>query len=217
MSRIKLSGCVRVLASILAIGLAVSAIAAEDEGADWVSIFNGENLDGWRASENPQSFKVEDGIIVAHGPRAHLFYEGSVADADFEDFEFKCKVYTYPEANSGVFFHTEYQERGWPGHGYEAQINVTHSDSIKTGSIYAVKNILDNAPHEDHEWFELYIRVDGDRIVVKVDGEVVIEYTEDPADISGNRRLSSGTFALQAHDPNSRMYFKNIYVRMPSD
>lgn len=191
-------------------------LTAAEEGKDegWVSLFDGETLDGWRASENPQSFKVEDGKIVAHGPRAHLFYEGPVADAEFEDFEIRCKVYTYPQANSGLFFHTKYQERGWPRHGYEAQVNATHSDRIKTGSIYAVKNILDDAPHEDNEWFELYVRVEGDRIIVKVDGEVVIDYTEDPADIEGNRRLSSGTFALQAHDPNSRMYFRDIYVRV---
>lgn len=215
MSIIKSSGCVRVLASILAIGLALSAIAAEEKGADWVSIFNGENLDGWRASENPDSFKVENGMIVADGPRGHLFYEGSVLDADFDDFEFKCKVYTYPKANSGVFLHTEYQDHGWPKKGYEVQVNASHSDPIKTGSLYGVKNVMNKAPHEDREWFDLYFKVEGKRILVKVDGEVVNEYTEKPEDIKGERRLSSGTIAIQAHDPNSRMYFKDIYVRMP--
>ena len=198
---------------LLALWCGVAACRAE--GAEgWVSLFDGETLDGWRASENPGSFTVEDGKIVAHGPRAHLFYEGPVGDADFTDFEIKCKVYTYPNANSGLFFHTRYQEQGWPAHGYEAQINATHRDRIKTGSIYAVDNILDEAPHADHQWFELYVKVQGRRVIVKVDGETVVDFTEQPDEIVGHRRFSNGTIALQAHDPDSRIYFKDLYLRM---
>lgn len=184
---------------------------AQDEG--WVRIFDGESLDGWRASENKDSFWVEDGMIIVDGPRSHLFYEGPVADADFKNFEFKADVYTYPKANSGVFFHTEYQETGWPSVGYEAQVNATHSDPRKTGSLYAVKDVMHDSPHDDHEWYTYYIRVVEDHIQFKVHGDTVLDYVEDPADIEGTRRLSSGTISLQAHDPNSRIYFKNVYVR----
>ena len=184
--------------------------AAENEG--WISLFNGQNLEGWRAGENPDSFKVEDGKIVVDGPRAHLFYEGPVEDADFENFHFKSDVYTYPRANSGIFFHTRFQESGWPRHGYEAQVNATHGDRRKTGSVYAVADLMDDAPHDDREWFTYEIIVKHRDITLKVDGDVVMEYTE-PEGVEGPRRLSSGTFALQAHDPGSRMYFKNIYVK----
>ncbi|MEX2380855.1 MAG: family 16 glycoside hydrolase, partial [Opitutales bacterium] len=183
----------------------------DDDG--WVSLFDGETLDGWRASENPDTFHVEDGKIIVDGPRAHLFYEGEVGNADFEDFEIRMDVMTFPQANSGVFFHTEYQETGWPSVGYEVQVNATHGDRIKTGSIYGVQNIMDEAPHEDEEWFNLHFSVRGNRVVVKVDGEVVNDFTETPDDVSGTRRLSSGTVALQGHDPNSVIHFRNIELR----
>jgi hypothetical protein len=184
--------------------------AAENDG--WVKLFNGENLDGWRAGENPDSFKVEDGKIIVDGPRGHLFYEGSVEEADFKNFAFKSDVYTYPKANSGIFFHTQFQESGWPARGYEAQVNATHGDPRKTGSVYGVADLMNDAPHKDREWFTYEIIVKDKQVTLKVDGEVVKEYTE-PDGVQGPRRLSSGTFALQAHDPGSRIYFKNIYVK----
>lgn len=180
----------------------------------WISIWDGETFNNWRASENPESFTIEDGKIVVDGPRAHLFYEGPEGNADFEDFEFRAEVYTYPNANSGIFFHTEYQEEGWPQHGYEAQVNATHSDPIKTGSLYAVENVMDNAPHEDEVWFTYHIKVEGNKITFTVDGETVMEFTE-PEDREGTNRLSSGTIALQAHDPDSRIYYRNLELHLP--
>ena len=186
--------------------------STSDDG--WILLFDGETLNGWNASENPESFWVEDGKIVVDGPRGHLFYEGPVANGgDFINFELKAEVYTYPNANSGIFFHTQYQEEGWPQHGYEAQVNATHRDPRKTGSLYAVKDVMDVAPHEDHEWFNYYIKVDGKDILFKVDGETVLEFTESE-DREGTISLSRGTIALQAHDPNSRIYFKDIKVRI---
>ncbi len=211
-------------AALLVNGSATVTVASETEartaqtvvidGERWYKLFNGEDLEGWRpAEENPHVFSVEGGQIVVDGPRSHLFYDGPVAGADFKDFHFRSEVYTYPRANSGIFFHTQWQAQGWPSVGYEAQVNATHRDRIKTGSVYGVSNVLDDPPHDDKEWFLYEIIVEGDRIVLKVDGETVMDYTEREEDIRGQRRLSSGTFALQAHDPGSRMYFRNIYVR----
>lgn len=187
------------------------------EGDEWVSLFDGESLDGWKASENEETFSVRDGTIVADGPRSHLFYQGPVADHDFDDFEFKVDVMTEPGSNSGIYFHTEYQEEGWPSKGYEVQINNTYEgDPRRTGSLYAVDDVK-NPPVEDNEWFTMHIRVDGRNIQVNIDGETVVDYTEPenvdrPDDMSG-RVLSNGTIALQGHDPDSVVHFKNIYVK----
>jgi len=210
--------CAILIALVISTVLRISPLVAEEEKVEtqqdsgWITLFDGRSLDGWRASESPESFKVEEGKIIAHGPRAHLFYDGPFEEAQFANFEFICEVYTYPQANSGIFFHTRFQETGWPRHGYEAQVNATQSDRIKTGSIYAVKNILDEAPHKDREWFTYHITVQGKRIVIRVNGEVVNDYTE-PDVVEGTRKLSRGTFALQAHDPGSRIYFRNIAVK----
>ncbi|MEX2601013.1 MAG: family 16 glycoside hydrolase [Balneolaceae bacterium] len=182
----------------------------------WISLFDGETLDGWRASENSDSFTVEDGRIVVDGPRSHLNYAGPIDGGDFKNFEFKTDVYTYPQANSGIFFHTRYQHLGWPQHGYEAQVNASHSDRRKTGSLYAVSDVMDNAPHEDEEWFEYYMRVAGNDIRFDIDGETVLQFTE-PDDREGTISLDRGTISLQAHDPDSRIYYRNLMIRLWPD
>lgn len=191
---------------------AISATAQQSDGK-WISLFDGKTLNNWKASENPETFSVEDGLIVAHGDRAHLFYEGPAQNHNFTNFEFKAEVKTTEGSNSGIYFHTEYQDEGWPAKGYEVQVNNTHDDPRKTASLYAVEDVMNKSPVEDDEWFRMYIKVQDDVITIKVDGETMVEYTE-PADVDREGRvLDSGTFALQGHDPGSKVYYKNIKVR----
>lgn len=180
---------------------------------EWVSLWDGQSFNNWKAAENPDAFTIDSGRIVVNGTRGHLFYTGPVADANFDDFEFKAEVYTLPNANSGIFFHTKYQEQSWPKHGYEAQVNATYNpDPRKTGSLYSVKDVMNDAPHVDEEWFTYHIIVKDKNITFKINDETVMEYTE-PDDREGTIKLSSGTFALQAHDPNSKVYYRNIRVK----
>lgn len=189
---------------------------AEDKAAGngWISMFNGRDLSGWKISEeNPGSFKVDGGALVVAGPRAHLFYAGPDGAAKMGDFEFEATIKTFPKANSGVFIHSRWQASGWPAHGYEIQVNATHSDPRKTGSVYAVKDVMDNAPHPDGEWFTYNIRVEGKRIVIKVNGQVVNDYTEPEDPGHETRKLGEGTIAIQAHDPESVIHYKDLRFR----
>ncbi len=181
----------------------------------WQSLFNGENLDGWKASENKDTFSAKDGMIVVDGPRSHLFYVGPVDDANFTDFEFKAHVMTTPGSNSGIYFHTEYQETGWPDKGFECQVNTTHSDRKKTGGLYAVQDVIDDAPSEDNQWFQYYIRVEDNHVIIQIDGETTVAWTQPEDWDREGRRIGEGTFALQGHDPKSVVYYKNIMVRVP--
>jgi hypothetical protein len=188
--------------------------AASADG--WISLFDGQTLNNWRASENPATFKVENGTIVVHGPRAHLFYDGPVQNHNFKNFEFKVQVMTTQGSNSGLFIHTTYQETGWPSKGYEVQVNQTHTDWRKTGSLYAVNDVKE-VYVKDNEWYTEYIKVQDKRVTVMVNERIVMEYTE-PEGVEKEKgreekRLSSGTFALQGHDPKSLVYFKNVMVR----
>jgi hypothetical protein len=198
---------------LVCFGWVASACGAEKEG--WVKLFDGKSLEGWKASENPDSFKLEDGKIVAHGPRAHLFYTGDVENHNFKNFHFKAEVMTTPGSNSGIYLHTKYQETGWPSQGYEIQVNQTHGDPKKSGGIYGVRDVSE-APAEDGEWYTQEIIVRGKRIITKVNGKTLVDYVE-PDTASGGRKLSSGTFALQAHDPKSVVYFRNIMVKPLED
>lgn len=195
--------------------LFVSAILSTAASAgEWTEMFNGKDLSGWKVSEeNPGSFQVKDGMLVIDGPRAHLFYVGPEGKAAMRDFEFEAMVKTFPSANSGVFFHTQWQASGWPTHGYEAQVNASHKDPRKTGSVYAVKDVMNNAPNQDGEWFKYSIRVEGKRVVIKVNDKVVNDYTEPEDPGHATRKLGEGTIAIQAHDPKSVVHYKNLRYR----
>ena len=181
------------------------------------SLFDGKTMDGWKIGKNADSWSVQDGMLVVHGPGpAHLFYEGPVHNHDFKNFHLKAMVMTFPHANSGIYFHTKYQESGWPDQGFEAQVNATHTDPIKTGSLYHIKDIHD-PHHKDNEWFLYEIIVQGNHVQLKINGQTVTDWTQ-PADFKPpaahpGRFIQHGTFALQGHDPGSKVYFKDIMVK----
>jgi hypothetical protein len=203
----------RVAGCLIAIALAVFPVVTRADEAGFEALFDGETLNGWRANENVDSWKVVDGAIVCHGPRSHLFYVGPDATkpADFTNFHFKAEVMTRPGANAGIFFHTAFQEEGWPQVGYEMQVNNSQKDPVRTGSIYnVVKNFM--PPAEDDTWFTQELIVEGKRITVIVDGKTLFEFVE-PEGVTGTRKLSHGTFALQAHDPGSEVHFRNLRVK----
>ena len=199
-------------AAVLGLFLAAGQLVSAEEG--WVSLFDGKSFEGWKATENKDSWKVVDGKLVCHGPRSHLFYDGDLKP--FKDFEFKAEVMTTPGSNSGIYFHTRFQEEGWPRYGYEVQVNNTHSDPKKTGGLYGVADVYE-APAQDGKWFEMHIAVKGKHVVVKVDGKQVVDYTEpagqQPAAGGFVRVIGEGTFALQAHDPQSVVHYRNLRVK----
>ena len=193
----------------------VSGASAADKETGWISLFDGKGFHGWKASENRDSWTVEQGAFVCHGPRSHLFYVGN-GDRPFKNFEFKCDVKTTPGSNAGIYFHTRYQQEGWPRYGYECQVNVTHRDPKKSSSLYAVVNVA-QPPIRDNEWYTQHIIVRGKRIILKINDQVLVDYTE-PENKSAfskqfERRLGAGTFAFQAHDPQSKVMFRNIQVK----
>lgn len=208
---------------------AENALTDAEKAAGWKLLFDGKTLNGWKISENPDSFAVRDGMIIAQGrgviikdqaphPKSHLFYVGPQGDASFKDFEFQADVKTEHLANSGVYFHTEFIADSWPQKGFEIQIDNDPTHAKKTGSLYAVSDIT-KSPAQDGKWVHLHLSVIGKRVVIKLDDQTVVDWTEPAGFIVRHppwfteRKLSSGTFALQGHDSESTVYFKNIKVK----
>jgi len=211
----------RYMSLAITITVLSATIAAAEKDEAWVSLFNGKNLDGWKASkENPNCYAVTDGALIVKGGRGHLFYQGKVNGAVFKNFELKIEALTKPGANSGIYFHTQYQDKGWPFRGYEVQVNNTHKDKRKTGSLYAIKDVHAQLV-PDNQWYEYHIIVKGKTITIKINGKTAVQYTEPaklqpPKNMKG-RYLDKGTFALQAHDPKSEAHFRNIRVKVLPD
>lgn len=213
----------RTLVSTFALALAMicsPALAADDKPADkeegWITIFDGTNLDDWKIVENPETFKLVDGALVAKGPRAHAFYVGDVKNHDFKDFELKVDVMTRDKSNGGIYIRTKVQEQGWPEYGREAQVNNTHADPKKTGSLYNLVNVTE-APAKDNVWFTEHIVVKGNHVTITVDGKKVVDTTIPEefrnADSGMGRWPASGTIGLQGHDPISEIHYKNIRIK----
>jgi hypothetical protein len=214
--------CVAGGAMLLTIGAADAPKAAEPQADKdgFVQLFDGKSLDGWKVGDKAAAWSVKDGQIVVNNGPSHLFYDGPVHNHDWKNFDLKAEVMTLPHANSGIYFHTTYQEKGWPDDGFESQVNCTHSDWKKTGSLYDVQDIRD-PHHKDNEWFLYEVIVKGDHVTLKINGEVVNDWTQ-PADFKPpkghkGRYLHHGTFALQGHDPKSETHFKSIEVKPLDD
>jgi len=198
-------------------GAEVNTLSPTEQAEGWQLLFDGKSLDNWRASDAPGTFSVKDGEIVVHGPRSHLFYLGPVANHDFRNFELRVDLKTYPKANSGVYFHTQWQEKGWPDKGYEVQVNNSHSDPSRTGGLWGIVD-YSKVPVPDGQWLTMSIRVEGKHVVTRINGERIVDYTEEanPPRPEGleQRLLASGTFALQGHDPGSETHFRNLKVKV---
>jgi hypothetical protein len=188
-----------------------------EPGKGWVQLFNGKDLTGWKVyPRGTGNWKVKDGAIVGSGNASHLFSERG----DYKNFHARAQVKINDKGNSGFYVRTKFGE-GFP-RGYEVQINATHGDRVKTGSIYpdfrekdlkGLKDILIlKAAHEPNEWFTLEAICKGAKITTLVNGKKQVEWT-DP-----KYRYKQGHFALQQHDPGSVVRFRKIEVKeLPDD
>jgi hypothetical protein len=214
------------LAFLIVLLLASSALRADD----WLPLFNGQDLSGWRANNDPESFTVQDGILCCHALgqfKAHLFYVGSRTDGfeSFKNFELEATLRAEPNSNGGIFVHTDMSTRDAAKHlykGYEVQLNSSAKEKQKTGSLYAVVPV-ETSPVDETQWFTMRIVVQGKRITAAINGQPVLDYTQ-PANVQRPPERAGrlfdpagGAIALQAHDPGSGWYFKDIRVKRLAD
>ena len=184
--------------------------------AGYTNLFNGKDLTDWKIGGPVESFSVDSGAIVAHGAASHLFYDGSLRNHAFRNFTLRLDVMARNRSNGGVYVLTEYQKKGFPAKGFEIQVNNSHTDRIRSGSLYHVVD-LSYIPAKDDEWFPMEITVNGETITIAVKGTQVIQWTQ-PADWNGaydtpGRKIAPGTIAFQAHDPNSTTAYANIRIK----
>jgi hypothetical protein len=221
------------------------AAGAPQPEEGFTSLFDGKSLDGWKVGDNAEIFSVRDGMIVMDCPATnhrpgHLFYVGDVGRHDFKNFDLKVDVLTFPGANSGIYFHTRFQEAGWPRLGIECQVDNSHGDWRRTGSLYGIKNltwgpetppannredvtVFHKPPVTDNVWYTQEVVYRKGAVTVKLNGKTVLEYKIPRADVehvlsTGMTWLPRGTFCLQGHPPMpdhiSKACFKNIRVKV---
>lgn len=100
------------------------------------------------------------------------------------------------------------------------QVNNSHTDWRRTGSLYAIQDVQE-VYVKDSVWYTERIKVKGKHVSVFINNKQVVDYTE-PEEVKRDkgmegRLISSGTFALQGHDPKSKVFYKNIMVKVMPD
>jgi len=208
--------------------LTVAPFGIAAGSGEWVDLFDGQTMNNWRPSENKGSWKVVNGELTANGPRSHLFYTGPVRSADFRNFELEVELTTQPECNSGVYFHTAYQETDFPEKGFEIQVNNTarggngYLERKKTGSLYGIRNMYKQLV-PDQKPFRIHVAVRGKNVQIRINNELVVDYVEPtppviPAGGEKLRFLDHGTFALQCHNEGSKVSYRKVRVLpLPDD
>jgi len=207
--------CLTVVGTICCL-VTVAAPAADDKKDDdkgWVQLFNGKDLTGWKTHPDDKAkWEVKDDVIVGTGPVGHLYSE----KGDYENFHFKIEAKINDKGNSGQYSRTQFG-KGFPK-GYEAQINVSHGDPIKTGSLYPAFNpklskedrekiIVKEAPHKVDEWFTQEVIMDGNHIIILVNGKKTVDF------VDANNTFTKGHFAIQQHDPGTVIMVRKAMVK----
>jgi hypothetical protein len=174
--------------------------ADSDKGGKWIKMFDGKTLEGWKPTERPENWKVEDGAIVGRGERSHLFW----MKEECVNCEFKLQVKLNKGGNSGQYFRAQFGP-GWPK-GYEAQVNNSHGDPKRTGSLYNFVDVKEQLI-PDETWWTQHVIADGNHIIIKVNDKVVVDYVDE------KNTHTRGYLALQQHDPGSVVMYKDLQMR----
>jgi Domain of Unknown Function (DUF1080) len=186
------------VALMVAVLAAAAFLTAAGDG--WISMFDGKTLDGWKANERSGSWTVKDGAIVGDGEKSHLFW----MVRECENCEFKADVKIGDGGNSGMYFRTAFGP-GFPK-GYEAQVNSSHKDPKRTGSLYNFKDIYEQLVPPD-TWFSQHIIAQGNHIIIQVNEKTVVDYVDE------KNTYSKGYLALQQHNKGSVVMFKNLMMK----
>ncbi len=198
------------LFGILSLCFCISAQAQEPK---WISLFDGKSLDGWeKVGDQASVWEVKDGAIQGSGPASMLV----TTKGPYKNFRYRAEIKINDKGNSGLYFRTTAK----PGFmdGYEAQIDSTHTDPIRTGSLYGFCHVYKQLVKPD-TWFTYELEVRDDvwrnreltRIKITVDGNELYEYMD------FDKTFKSGHFAFQQHDPGSRVSIRKVEVMPLAD
>ena len=193
--------------------LAISFNHALAADGQWTALFDGKSLDGWeKVGQAASMWDVQDGEIRGSGPASMLVY----TKASYKNFRYRAEVKINDGGNSGLYFRTTAKPTF--SDGYEAQIDSTHRDPIRTGSLYGFYHVYKQLVKPD-AWFTYELEVRDDkwrgrdmtRIKITVDGNELYEY------LDFDKTFKDGHFAFQQHDPGSKVSIRKVEVMPLAD
>jgi len=198
------------LAVLVAVSL--NAVAHAEDG-EWIQLFDGKTMDGWeKVGKETSVWEVKDGALQGSGDASMLVN----TKGPFKNFRYRAEIKINDGGNSGLYFRTT-RKPGFSD-GYEAQIDSTHTDPIRTGSIYGMCHVYQQHVKPD-TWFTYDIEVRDDvwrgreltRIKITLDGKELYEFMD------FEKTFKAGHFAFQQHDPGSKVSIRKVSVMPMKD
>jgi hypothetical protein len=205
------------LTSVVALFVAVTPVAAVGPQKGFVSLFNGKDLTGWKATGKQEMWGADNGILYCKvGGGGWL-----MTDKEFGDFELRLEYKMPTGGNSGVGLRAPLQgdpayagmeiqlidDEGWPGRLQPWQ---------NTGAIYNVvlPRTINNKPLG--QWNRMTIVAQGRRITVVNNGKTLVDANLDDhvkkhAKKHPGLLRQDGHLGLQSY--NRRVEFRNIYLK----
>lgn len=210
------------ISSLLIAACIIGSARGDDKDGGWVTILDAKTFKDWKVAPGKAEWKVvdedgvkrvdtgdpkndgkwsfKDGVLHAEGGVSHIFSPRG----DYENFAYKAEIKISDKGNSGQYFRTAFGP-GFPK-GYEAQINSSHGDPKRTGSLYNFVDVKEMLVPPD-TWFTQEVMADGNHIIIKVNDKTVVDY------VDSKNTFSKGHFAFQQHNLGSEVWIKNVMVK----
>jgi hypothetical protein len=210
--KLSIAGAVLTLACGTLVPLAARGGNPPQTEQGWVSLFDGKTMSGWEMLELPghegkSKWEVKDGMLCGSGEASMLYSP----KGHYKNFRFRAEIKINDKGNSGMYFRTAKKPSFTDG--YEAQINSTHADPIRTGSIYTMVHVYKQLVPPDTFFTQEVEVADRDyrgnlvtSIKVRVNDELLYEF------LDHDQSFSAGHFAFQQHDPGSKVCIRKVEV-----
>lgn len=194
------------ITSLLAVLVLSSSLFSQE-----ISLFNGNNLDGWKIY-GTEKWYVEDGLLVCEsGPDEQYGYLAT--EKRYKDFVLTLEFKQEADGNSGVFIRSTVD--GTKVSGWQVEVAPP---GYSTGGVYESYGrnwLIKPDPEKDSvlkmgEWNEMKIRVYGNKITSYLNGVEMISLVDD---IIG---AGEGSIILQIHDGGGiKVKWRNIRISLP--
>ena len=196
------------LAALLGTSLCYPASAG-----DWITLFDGETLNGWSQRNGYATYRVEDGTILGRtspgSPNSFL-----CTTTNFGDFELEFEVKVDDGLNSGVMIRSAQKpestgsgrnERAGRVYGPQVEIESSGPDGAESGYVYGEATgrgwltpedkLIPHKAMRDGEWNSYRIVAKGVRIQTWINGKAI----EDISDEEIFKTHPGGFIGLQVH------------------
>lgn len=226
------------LLTTLAVATTFSATAADnsltdaEKAAGWKLLFDGKDLDGWRAygsqARPGKGWKVENGILKKlDGVRGGDI----ITEQKYGDFELSWDWRIAPGGNNGIKYLVTEKRRNAPGHEYQLLDDVDAADGKagpkhQTAAFYDVLPPAADKPlNPPGQWNHSRILLQGNHVEHWLNGKKVLEYTlgspEVKAAVAKSKFRHAAGFGekmdgyIMITDHHDECWFKNIKIRVP--